>query len=338
MRPDGEEDRDERADAEQRGEPISPRGDQQDQPGERCDRRRPAEERELLTPRVVDVARDEVAPVRRVVPHLVERPSARLCRARDHRLADEDPAADRGQRREPDPRVRTAEADDRVRNEERNRPEREMHLARERNRRERCPGEREPPGRAPPCAFDRPQRERQQDGNRPEQVADALGDAVRRDRERKAADECRRAREPELAQPRAREQPGERVAHDLHCVPREDEAEQRAERPEQEAERPAGEIGLRAGFRAKRERIEPRCVAVLELVADEPPVIQGLQVIARRRLAVSRGASGEERGARVKDGGPRRRNAGGDVQHACERHIARAAASSTSKFGSSPVP
>lgn len=76
---------------------------------------------------------------------------------------------------------------------------------------------------------------------------------------------------------------------------------------------------------------------MLELVADEPEPVVRLQVVARRRLAVARRAAGEEVRARVQDGRPRRRDACGEVERYDEAGKAEAAASSSSKSGTSVV-
>ena len=46
----------------------------------------------------------------------------------------------------------------------------------------------------------------------------------------------------------------------------------------------------------ERVRVAPGRAAVLELVADEPPVVKSLQVVSRGRFAVTRRTTGEEVG------------------------------------------
>ena len=103
---------------------------------------------------------DEVAPPRGVDRDLVERPPARLCRADDHHLPDEDPrprgGRDASECMWPQPPL----AHERIREEERDRAEGEMHLTGERDRRERRPREDEPPFVPAPRTLERPQRER----------------------------------------------------------------------------------------------------------------------------------------------------------------------------------
>ena len=142
----------------------------------------------------------------------------------------------------------------------------------------------------------------------------ALFHAVGGNRKGKATREGGAAGKAELTQPGAREQAGERVDHELQDVPRGDGANGGVERPEEKSERPAGIVRLRRRLRAKRVRIEPGSVCVLQLMSDEPPVVERLQMIARRCLAVTRRASREKRRARVQNGGPRRADAGDEVQ------------------------
>ena len=76
---------------------------------------------------------------------------------------------------------------------------------------------------------------------------------------------------------------------------------------------------------------------MLELMTDEPPVVQRLQVVPGRRLAVTWRAAGEKVRPRVENRGPRRGDSGGEVERAGERYEARAAASNASKSGTSEV-
>ena len=168
-------------------------------------------------------------------------------------------------------------------------------------------------------------------------MADALLHAVGRDRERQPAGQRRAAWLPQLAQPRACERAREHVHDELQQVPPGDEPERRTERPEDEAERPARIVRLWLGLRLERVGVAPRRTAVLQLVTDEPVVVQRLQVVSRRRFAVRGRAPGHELRARVEDGRPRRGNAGREVERGRERYKACAARSSSSKSGSSAV-
>ncbi len=76
---------------------------------------------------------------------------------------------------------------------------------------------------------------------------------------------------------------------------------------------------------------------MLELVPDEPEVVDGLEVVADRCLALDRlRARGEVR-AEVLVGRPHRDQPGREVERAGERYKARAAESSSSKSGTSAV-
>src|SRR5437870_3192971 len=152
------------------------------------------------------MSRDEVADVRRIERDLVERTPARLRRLLDHGLADDEARADRRERAGTgaEPETSVARPAERVAEEERDCSERKMDLARERNRCERRTCECEPPARSAPRSLEGPQRKRQEDGDRSEQMADALLDAVGRDRKCEPACECRAAGQAELEEPSAR--------------------------------------------------------------------------------------------------------------------------------------
>ena len=202
------------------------------EPRDREDGEEPAEVDEPLE--LARVAGQEVAERRRVALDLRERPLRRVAqRERPDRRSRQDSGA-RGNRTEPRPPPRN-----RVGEHERDRAEREVHLTRERDRRER--GGREP--RQPP--LDAVERERQQHRDRAEQVPRRLRDAVRREREREPADERGRERESERAQPERREAAGADVGQEHEDVPAGDRPEQRLERAEDRRERPAGEVGPR---------------------------------------------------------------------------------------------
>ena len=79
-------------------------------------------------------------------------------------------------------------------------------------------------------------------------------------------------------------------------------------------------------------------MAVLELVPDEPEVVNGLQVVADRRLSVDRLGARREVRPEVLRRGPHRRESDDEVEPAGERYKARAAESSSSKSGTSAVP
>ena len=134
-------------------------------------------------------------------------------------------------------------------------------------------------------SLERPERERQQHRDQPAQMAGALRHPVRRERERQPADERRARRQQDLSQPEVREASGREVRQQHQQVPREDRPEGGVERPERKPERPAAEVDPRARFRLERVRVAPRRAPVVELVADEPEVVDGLQVVAARRLA-----------------------------------------------------
>jgi hypothetical protein len=76
---------------------------------------------------------------------------------------------------------------------------------------------------------------------------------------------------------------------------------------------------------------------VLELMPHEPVVVEGLEVVAWRRLAVCGRTPREELRACVGNGRPGRRDACGQVERGAERYIACAARTSSSKSGTSAV-
>jgi hypothetical protein len=168
-------------------------------------------------------------------------------------------------------------------------------------------------------------------------VADALLDAIGGDRKREPARERRTARQPELAQPRTRKQPGEDIDDELERVPAADEAEDGTEWPEEKAERPAREVRLRLRLRLERVRIAPGFAQVLELMPDEPVVVERLQMIAGRGFALCRPTARHELGAGMLHCGPRRRDTTCEIERDCERYEGCAARSNSSKSGTSAV-
>src|SRR5438132_13303303 len=101
-------------------------------------------------------------------------------------------------------------------------------------------------------------------------MADALLDAVGRDRKSEAACEGRTSRQSELAQPRTRCEARQGVEEELEDVPAADKTEHGAERPEEDPVRPAGEVRLRLRLRPEAVRVAPGTGPVLERGADEP--------------------------------------------------------------------
>ena len=76
---------------------------------------------------------------------------------------------------------------------------------------------------------------------------------------------------------------------------------------------------------------------MVELVPDEPQVVDGLQIVARGRLAADRLRAGGEVRAKVLRRGPHRGQSRREVERAGEGYKARAAESSSSKSGTSAV-
>ena len=200
--------RHERAGAENRGEPESARcGCSRMSPASATSGVSPAEKDELLAARVIDVSRDEVADTRGIERDLVERASAGLRRAAAitvWRTTRPAPIAASAPGSGAEPEAPVARAAERVRR------------RRTGSRRARdAPGPRAESTRAPPrrgpatsgCRARARSKAQSESGeehrDRPEQMADALLDPVRRDRERQPAGQRRPARQTELAQPGA---------------------------------------------------------------------------------------------------------------------------------------
>ncbi len=76
---------------------------------------------------------------------------------------------------------------------------------------------------------------------------------------------------------------------------------------------------------------------MLELVADEPEVVLGLEVVARGGLAGNRRRLGQKVRVGVLERWPGRERPSAEVERADERYKARAAESSSSKSGTSAV-
>src|SRR5439155_24428090 len=98
MRPEREEDRDERAYSERKRKRVSARPHEQREPEQRCRGRQPAEEDKALAA-VALVARHEVERLRRIEGDLSERAPAGLERPGDDPVTDRDPGARGGERR-----------------------------------------------------------------------------------------------------------------------------------------------------------------------------------------------------------------------------------------------
>src|SRR4051794_22068785 len=163
----------------------------------------------------------------------------------------------------------------------------------------------------------------------------ALRDGVGFEREDEPA-ECRRSRgQRELPEPEVGETACGQVGQQQEQVPSAHVAEERIERPEDEPERPAAEVPARRALWPEGVRVAPRRAAVVELVPDEPEVVLGLQVVARRRLAGHGGPAREEARPRVRELRRHRQQPGAEVERDEERYKARAAESSSSKSGTS---
>jgi hypothetical protein len=174
-----------------------------------------------------------------------------------------------------------------------------VDLAGERDRRQRCDRERQPPAARAQTALEGEERQRQEHRDRSEQVAGRLRYSVGREREGEPSGERGDTRQPELSEPGAREAAGAHEGEQHEDVPGEHEPERPPQGPEHGAEGPARRIERPVGLRTERERIPPGITAVLEVVADEPEVVRGLEMVARRGLAVARRLPGQEVRARV---------------------------------------
>ena len=207
----------------------------------------------------------EVRDLGRVPLDLPER-SPDADRARNRPLLDDEA---RDERREPTrtglPPLRAWQSSPRVAERERDRAEREMELARERNGDEAGRRQRE----ASP--LERQERRGQEEGDEPEEVPRRLADAVRHEAEDEAADERRRARQAERAQPPAPERARRDERQQDEEVVRPHVPEGGAQGPVRPAEQPALHVRRRLRLGAEGVRVGERRVAHSpELMADEP--------------------------------------------------------------------
>ena len=249
VRAEREQERHEHAEPEHDREPaFAPR--EEHEPRDRGERNEPAEEDERLEA-VPRVPRDEVEQLGRVALDLRERAARRAGRAAD--LRDPDEHAGSGARRRTDCADERLPAHDGVGEEEEDRPEREVHLPGQRHGGDR--GDREP---AAP-SLERPEREREQHRDRPEQVsAGGLDRTVRSEREREPADERSAEREPQRTQPGGGRRTRTEVGQERERVPRADGPEERVQRPEDDRERPAGVVRPLRRLGLEAVGVEPR--------------------------------------------------------------------------------
>ena len=154
--------------------------------------------------------------------------------------------------------------------------------------------------------LEREQRRRKEERHEPEEMSGRLSDPVRHEAEDEAADERRRSRDLQCAQPPAREPAGEHEREQHHEVVRPDVPECRRERPVRDAEQPALEVRRRLGLGTERVRVDERRLPLLELVAYEPEGPAKLEVVAGCRLSVTCGRPGEVVVVDVADSRPRR--------------------------------
>jgi hypothetical protein len=297
VRAEREKARDERGEAEHERQPATPAD--RDEPDDGEDRRQPAEEDELLHARS-DRAAHEVGELRGVPVDLRERP-ARSDRPGDRPAVDGQAGAEGGRR--PDarlPPLRPRKPRPHVAEHERDRAQGEVELPGERQRDEACAREHEA------APLERQERGGEEEGDEPEQVTGGLADAVRHQAEDEPAEERGSAREPERAQPPAREDPGrdEREENDQVVGPR--VAERGTEGPVGETEQPALEVRRRLRLRTERVRVGERRAAVTELVTDEPEAPAELEVVTRRSLPMTGGGAREVVVVDVPDRRPRR--------------------------------
>ena len=341
VRPQREQHRDQRGGDEEQPEGLAARPQEHDDPGDRRKRRHPADEDEALAS-VPGVAGEEVEPLGGVAAELGERLPVLGHGPFDDDALDEQPGGD-GERDpepgraevEPQPLRDRRQPDERVDRVERDRPEGEVHLSRERDRRDRGGREREPGRVPPPPPFQRPEGEREQHRNRTEQVAVALQRPVGGDLERERPDEGGSARQAELPQPAQRGEAREDEREQHEHVPAQHDPEQVVERPEHDPVRPDGRVDGGGRLGLELVRVAPRRAAVLDLVSEEPQVVARLQVVAGRRLAVPGPAPREELATDVHDPRNRREHCREQEDPGREGYKACAARSSSSTSGMS---
>jgi hypothetical protein len=189
-----------------------------------------------------------------------------------------------------------------------------MELARERN----CDEARRRQCEASP--LERQERGRQQEGDEPEEVPRRLTDAIGHEAEDEAADECRRARQAEGAQPPAPDGARRDERQQDEQVIRPHVSEGGAQGPVRPAEQPALHVRRRLRLGAKRVRVGERRARVPELMSDEPEPPAELQVIARRCLAVPRSRPREVVPVDVADRRPRRPERARGIEGECSEH------------------
>ena len=160
---------------------------------------------------------------------------------------------------------------------------------------------------------------------------------VRSEREDETAGERSSGAETERAQPEKHEPSRPEVAEEHERVPGDDRPERRVERAEDDAERPAGEVDALLGLGLEAVRVAPGVLAALNLVAGEPQLPDGLEMVSWGRGAGSAlQPLGKEVRAGVAQRRPCRDDAGREEDDYDESDNARAAESSSSTSGTSP--
>ncbi len=317
---DGEQDGHEKSDhRECRERAAAPPED--DQPGERDDRDEPADVDLLLEPAEAEPI-EEIAPPGLEHLHLVEAaPAAAENRVVDHGLLERDRDRRPCERPCEHPEHGLAPVPDGgIEHRQRQSSECQVHLAREWQRDEGDGSERTPELPTPRCrgtarSLDRPERDGERYRHPSEQVADAaLREPIRSDREDEPPERRRERAQTHSGQPCVRRQACQHDAREQEDVPRDDRPEQRVERPEGQSVRPAGEHELRVDERLEAERVAPRGAPLLELMADEPEPVDGLEVVAGGRFTVARPSAGDERRAETSNRGRGRQDGRDRVQ------------------------
>ena len=253
VRPEGEQRRHERGEAEEDRQPAAaPR--EQHETGDRQHRQQPAEVDESLGP-VQAPAADEVQRGSRVKGDLRERPPFGFRRAGDQDRLGQETRRWRRAHSTPGPeRGRPPVAKRRVSGQERQRAEREVELARERERDDACRCERAPqvggPRRSPRGGSARRPRGRAAAGLRPSRAdARRSGESVRRQLEGEPAERRRDRRQVQLAEPEVGKDAGRERDEQEEQVPRDHRPPERVQRPERQA-RTASRPGRIAARRA----------------------------------------------------------------------------------------